>query len=91
VAFRDTGDFAPVILDEILQKAAITSDFDGTLPQGVSAHSRTDAERTFVFLQNFNYETQCVQIPTSWKNFETGEIYKEHIALDPLQTLILVK
>jgi beta-galactosidase len=91
VTFRDTGDFAPVILDEILQKAAITSDFDGTLPQGVSAHSRTDAERTFVFLQNFNYETQCVQIPTSWKNFETGEIYKEHITLDPLQTLILVK
>ena len=91
VAFRDTGAFAKIIVEAVLQKAGITSDFDGALPCGVTAHSRTDGEHTYVFLQNFTYEPQCVPTAATWTDFETGNSLTGPISLQPLQTLILTK
>ena len=91
VAFRDTGDFSHHLVAEILQKAGICSDFDGTLPCGVTAHSRTDGENTYVFLQNFTYEPQTVTTSHCWQDHETGSSVSGAIQLQPLQTMILVK
>ena len=90
-AFRDTGDFTQKLVEMVLQKAGITSDFDGALPCGVTAHSRTDGEHTYVFLQNFTYEAQCVTTAATWTDFETGDSVTGPIRLQPLQTLILTK
>ena len=91
VAFRDTGDFAKRIVEEVLAKAGVTSDFDGTLPYGVTAHSRTDGEKTYIFLQNYTYEPQTATTSTLWNDFESNETVTEAIRLQPLQTRILVK
>ena len=91
VAFRDRGDYSDKLLGEILERANITSDFDGSLPYGVSAHSRTDGKNIFVFLQNFSYEVQQLTTNINWLNYETKCPVSQAIELQPLQTLILVK
>ena len=90
-AFRDTGEFTDRIVAEMLQRAGVASDFDGVLPCGVSAHSRTDGERVYVFLQNFTYEPRSVQTETVWTDLETQKTVTDTIEMQPLQTLILVK
>ena len=90
MAFRDTGDFTDHIVAQLLEAAGVQSDFDGALPKGVSANSRTDGERVFVFLQNNTYEPQQTQTGKNWKNLETGETVTGQIDLQPLETRILV-
>ena len=41
-------------IKEQINEEPQTSDFDGILPQGVTAHSRTDGDTLYVFLQNFS-------------------------------------
>ena len=91
VAFRDTGKYTNRLVTEILHAAGISSDFDGELPGGVTAHSRTDGENTYVFLQNFTYEPQTVTTNHCWQDHETGSSVSGVIQLQPLQTMILVK
>ena len=90
-AFRDTGDFTRYIVKEVLKTAGITSAFDGKLPSGVTAHSRTDEDKTYVFLQNFTYEAKNVETCNIWQDLETRETITGAITLQPLQTLILTK
>ena len=47
------ADFADKITGMLLDECGIASDFDGELPFGVTAHSRTDEESVYVFLQNY--------------------------------------
>jgi len=91
VAFRDTGDFTDRLVAQVLEKAGITSEFDGKLPYGVTAHSRADTGKTYVFLQNYTYEPQSVQTGITWTDVETGETVSGTMQLQPLQTRILVK
>ncbi len=91
VAFRDTGAFTDKSVERALADAGVTSDFDGVLPAGVTAHFRTDGAKTYVFLQNFNVTPQTVETAVNWTDFETKEPVTAQIALSPRQTVILVK
>lgn len=90
-AFRDTGDFTDRLVSMVLEKAGITSAFDGKLPYGVTAHARVDEEKTYVFLQNYTYEPQTVHTAIKWTDMEAGTPVTGTIELRPLQTVILVK
>ena len=90
-AFRDTGDFTDAMMEKLLNDLNITSDFDGALPHGVTAHSRTDGENVFVFLQNFNTEAANVSTATAWQTVENGSTVCGAITLKPYETLILKK
>ena len=91
IAFRDRGDFTDQLVGQILTEAGIVCDFDGTLPEGVSVHSRTDGENNFIFLQNFSYDPQTVTTSIVWTDLETGQSLTGTIRLQPLQTIILTK
>lgn len=91
LAFRDTGDLTDSLLADLLAQKGITSDFDGALPYGVTAHSRTDGENTFVFLEN--YTTQEVTLSTSqkWLTVEENAAISDTVTLAPYQMRILKK
>jgi len=61
------------------------------LPEGVTAHSRTDGENTYVFVQNFSDNEKKIETKSEWVNTETKEKTTENIVVKPLQTLILMQ
>lgn len=89
VAFRDDGAFTDRLVEDLLRETGITSDFDGPLPEGVTAHSRTDDETVFVFLQNFSREEKETSTAHAWITADTGETVTGAITLKPYETVIL--
>ena len=55
-AFRDTGSFKDTVLDEIIAALGIEKALPTPLPRGVSAHTRTDGEHTYLFVENYSGE-----------------------------------
>jgi len=91
VAFRDDGKFTDKIIEELLGVCGITSDFDGVLPYGVTAHGRTDGENRYVFVENYSHNAVTIETPSQWINVENGEIYSKNIKLDAVSTVVLKK
>ena len=88
-AFRDEGEFTDRLVSQLLKECSIGSVFDGELPEGVTAHGRTDGDITYAFIQNFTYSEKTLETKTEWLNAESGEKINGSILLKPLQTLIL--
>ena len=91
IAFRDNGDFTDHIIDELLRESGVCSDFDGQLPNGVTAHSRTDGENLFVFLENYNSVSVKTITQRQWITIETNQVICGEIELAPYETIILVR
>ena len=91
LACRDTGEMTDRLTAELLRGCGITSDFDGELPRGVTAHSRTDGERLYVFLQNFTREACTLKTKEVWSMPEDGTTVTDAITLDAYGTVILKK
>lgn len=89
VAFRDEGDYTDMLTDALLSEAAIKSEFDGKLPEGVTAHSRTDGENIYVFLENYSAEPRKTSTGYLWKTVEEGINIQGVISLKPYETVIL--
>ena len=89
VAFRDDTAYSYMLLDKLSKETGLYSDFDGTLPEGVTAHSRTDGENIFVFLQNFTKCEKKTSTSYKWSNVESAEAVSGDIALAPYETLII--
>lgn len=89
VAFRDNGDFCDSLINKILSQNKINSSFDGALPYGITAHSRTDGNNDFVFLENFNNSIVELTTQKIWTNFDNGDTVQDSFELQPYQTLIL--
>lgn len=89
--FRDNGVFFSDVLDEILADCEIKSNFDGKLPFGVTAHSRTDGENLYVFIQNFTGEEKIINTSEKWDDEESDNILSGEICLKPYGTIILKK
>ncbi len=91
VTFRDKDDFSDRIIGEILSECGIASDFDGELPHGVSAHSRTDGETLFVFLENYASAEKRLSTSIEWKKAEDGAPITGEITMAPYEILILTR
>ena len=89
IAFRNADDFHAEIIDRILKEKQITSEFDGALPNGVTAHSRTDGENLFVFLENFSNVETKTSTAHLWHTVDTKQSVTGEISLAPYETLIL--
>ncbi len=63
-ACRDTGSLKEQILEDLLKDAGIESlvASNAALPHGVTAHSRTDGEHTYLFVENYS-ETERHEVP----------------------------
>ena len=88
-AFRDDGTFADMLVSRLLKECGISGALDGKLPEGVTAHSRSDGENTYVFVQNFSDNEKKIETKSEWINAESKEKVTENIVVKPLQTLIL--
>jgi len=91
IAFRDNGDLTDKVTELLLDERGVTSDFDGELPNGMTAHSRTDGENLYVFLQNFSIKALTTSTAHAWKTVDGEEAVSGKITLDSYETLILTR
>lgn len=90
-AFRGKDDFNDKFTARLLDECGITSDFDGELPLGVTAHSRTDGENVYVFLQNYTTREQKTSTKHIWRTVEDKKEITGDITLAGFETLIITK
>lgn len=88
-AFRDDGAFSDMLISRLLCECEIKGAFDGVLPDGVTAHSRTDGENTYIFLQNFTTSEKTVKTDTDYLNAESGEKICGDLILAAYETVVL--
>ena len=64
IAFRDNGDFINDLMTVIISDAKIKKNIpsDGSLPYGITAHTRTDGENIYLFVANYG-EKNTVILP----------------------------
>ena len=75
-ACRDAGSLKEKILSDFMKELGILSvvDTQEPLPYGVSAHSRTDGEHTYVFVENYaDAESPVISLRGEMENMLTGE------------------
>ena len=75
-ACRDTGSLGDAILEQLIPELDLSSPLGttGKLPQGITAHSRTDGENTYVFLENYlDQPAPEIPLPHPMTDLLTGE------------------
>ena len=88
-AFRGEDDFNDKMTELMLNECGITSDFDGELPYGMTAHSRTDGENVYVFLQNYSIKPLTTSTKHTWITADDKKEISGEITLAAYETLIL--
>ena len=77
------------LTERILGECGITSDFDGALPYGMTAHSRTDGEHLYVFLENHSTAAVTTKTDYTWTDVENGNTVTGTLTLAPYEVRIL--
>ena len=74
-AFRDTGEFWKDVSGQILSSLGIVGALGKTkLPDGVTAHKRTDEEREYLFVENYlEAPVYALNLENEWTDMQTGE------------------
>lgn len=78
-AFRDDGALASEIIDEIVKKLGITGGVPckkGTLPSGVSAHTRVGGENEYLFVENYSEKQWKIDLGGEFTDMLTGKTEK---------------
>ena len=80
-ACRDHETLTSAILDRILSEIGIHGHLNSNpLPHGITAHSRTDGEHTYLFVENYSRESVSLDLKTPMVNMLTG-ITEQNIEL----------
>ncbi|MBO5745642.1 MAG: beta-galactosidase trimerization domain-containing protein, partial [Clostridia bacterium] len=91
IAFRDDGSFTQKVVNDILDEVGVKSEFDGVLKKGVTAHSRTDGENVYVFLENYTPDDFETETAIKWTEVDTGKTLTGKFTVSGFGTLILKK
>ncbi len=82
VAARTEGSFLNDFLGKLCEKLTITPSLATDLPEGVSAQVRTDGQRRFVFVMNFNPQPATLILgETSYLSLISGQVIHGTLAL----------
>jgi len=84
-AARDSGSLKDQAIGNMLRELGIVSPVEtgGALPHGVTAHTRTDGEHTFLFVENYSgTDTAELKLRERMENMLTGET-AERVTLPP--------
>ncbi len=73
-ACRDSDHLASAIFDAVLSEIGLASLLPAPLAHGLTAHSRTDGEYTYLFVENYSRENLSVQLKEPMFNMLTREI-----------------
>ena len=80
-ACRDTGSLKKELLTAIAEQVGLPGNILEH-PYGVTAHSRTDGEHTYIFVENYLDKSASVTLPNPMENMLTGE-KAQQITLPP--------
>ncbi len=75
-ACRDLGSIKDAIFHKVLSEIGLSSPVLAPVPHGVTAHSRTDGTRTYLFVENYSQQAVSVALRESMENMLTGETEK---------------
>ena len=88
-ACRDTGSLKDRVLDSLLETLGLEGALP-YLPEGVTAHSRTDGETTWVFVENYTDSPKALDLGAAMENALTGET-ESACALEPFGFRVYTK
>ena len=93
IAFRDGGDFTDRIIAEAIKDADVKPCTELAMPYGVTAHSRTDGESNFIFIQNFTPNNVTLSMPEDFDGAlaENGNKPEKELSLGAYDTTIIKK
>lgn len=77
VASRNSLEFQRDFLGGIIKMLALPRALACELPSGVVATARTDGKNTYVFVQNYTAQTQCLMLPIGHTDALMGEALSE--------------
>ena len=90
-AFRDVGEFTEKVLSEVLAELNIQPTLPCLPIQGVTAHSRTDGENTYLFVENYtDKKIEGLSLGKEFINMITSEKVSI-ISLEPYSIAVLKK
>lgn len=73
VAFRDGGDYADRLAEQIIRELSLRRVLgDTSLPEGCTAHSRTDGDTEYVFAGNYLGNTAEIKLGETYTDMLTG-------------------
>lgn len=87
-AFRDIGAFKDAALADIVKELKIPSAIPTPLPTGVTAHTRTDCESLYLFVENYADAPATVALGAPYRDLESGDT-TEAVALGAFDVRIL--
>ncbi len=87
-ACRDTGSLSSAIADRLIAKLGLEANLSGPLPHGVTAHSRSHGEHTYVFVENYAAAPAQVRLSGPMRDLLHGEKV-ESLTLDKYGYAIL--
>ena len=88
-ACRDTGSLKQALISDLLAQCGVKPLVEN-LPQGTTAHSRTDGENTYVFLENYlDQPAPEIPLPHPMTDLLTGTTYAGTVELKPYDLMIL--
>ena len=74
IAFKNTKQFLQDFYDKLIKDIKVMRAIDIELPEGVTAQLRTDGQRKFIFLMNFDKEEKSMELNNSeYINMLNGE------------------
>ncbi|MBO4733315.1 MAG: beta-galactosidase trimerization domain-containing protein, partial [Clostridia bacterium] len=88
IAFRGS-EFVADFVEHLLKEANVEPSINAKLPAGVTAHSRTDGEKTYIFLENYNNSPVTVDIGETYTNIESKVIIKDKIKIEPVSSVVI--
>lgn len=93
IAFRDDGRFVDALYESLIKKLNITLNVNGTLPEGVSAHTRMDGEKNYLFIENYNEYDVSVNVNgnDNYIDMDTGLKITNNVHMKPYSVKVLKK
>ncbi len=91
LACRSDGRFLADFYNALIARLDLTRALDIELPHGVTAQSRSDGERHYVFLMNFNDCTQTVVLPGGFVDLLSGDRLAGVVPLDRYAVKVLTQ
>ncbi len=88
-AFRDMEDFTDSAMEAIIKELGIKSAIEQALPEGVTAHTRTDGKTVYLFVENYNENAvEEISLGYTYEDMLTGETV-DKVTLDGYDIRIL--
>ncbi|HEJ9095034.1 TPA: beta-galactosidase [Serratia odorifera] len=83
VASRNDAAFQRDFFGKIIAELALPRALETVLPQGVTAHRRSDGESEFIIVQNYSDRAKSVTLPAIYQDMSDGETLQGELPLGP--------